>query len=296
MKRCTLLVALLASLTPLHLPAADNSDSAAIAAVGEAYVKAFNEGDAKTISSFWLPNADYIDLDGVHHRGREAITKLFTDFFAANKGVQVRIDSEALAFPTPDTAVEDGMSIVTTAQGGAPSVARYSNLFVRKDGKWLLASVRETPAAPSDRSTELGTLGWMLGDWQAVTKQGEKVLLSVEPGPNGNFLIIRRTILSNDTPVSGSVQWVAWDASAGGVRSWDFEDDGGFGESQWKQQGDAWTIDSTHTLRNGAKLTSSQTLTPNKDGSVTVSTANLAAKDLKAAPPEDLVFTHPTQK
>ena len=52
----------------------------------------------------------------------------------------------------------------------------------------------------------------------------------------------------------------------------------------------------THTLRNGAKLTSSQTLTPNKDGSVIVSTANLAAKDLKAAPPEDLVFTHPTQK
>ncbi|GAT31803.1 conserved hypothetical protein [Terrimicrobium sacchariphilum] len=296
MKRCTLILALLASLTPFRLPAADASDNAAIAAIGEAYVKAFNDGNAKAISAFWLPNADYIDLDGVHHKGREAITKLFADFFAANKGVQVRIDSEALSFPTPDTAVEDGLSVVTNAQGGAPSVARYSNLFVRKDGKWFLATVRETPAATSDRSTELGALGWMIGDWQAVTKQGEKVLLSVEPGPNGNFLIIRRTILSNDTPVSGSVQWIAWDASTGGVRSWDFEDDGGFGESQWKPQGDAWTVDSVHTLRNGTKLSSSQTLTPNKNGSVTVTTANLAAGDQKAGTPEDLVFTRPTQK
>ena len=294
MKRCTLLLALLASLTPLRLPAADSADSAAIAAVGEAYVKAFNQGDANTIAGFWLPNADYIDLDGVHHKGREAITKLFADFFAANKGAQVRIDSEALAFPTPDTAVEHGVSAVTFAQGGAPSVARYSNLFVRKDGKWFLATVRETPVAPSDRSSELGVLGWMLGEWQTVTKQGEKILLSVEPGPNGNFLIIRRTILSNDTPVSGSVQWVAWDASTGGVRSWDFEDDGGFGESQWKQQGDSWVLDSVHTLRNGTKISSSQTLTPNKDGSVTVSTGNPAAKDQKT--PDALVFTHPTQK
>ncbi len=295
MKRSTILFALLASLTPFRLPAADTaSDSAAIAALGESYVKAFNQGDAKAISEFWLPNADYIDLDGVHHKGREAITKLFADFLAANKGVQVRVDSEALSFPTPDTAVEDGLSIVTTAQGGSPSVARYSNLLVRKDGKWFLATVRETPVGRPDRSSELGALGWMLGEWQTVTKQGEKILLSVEPGPNGNFLIIRRTILSNDTPVSGSVQWVAWDASTGGVRSWDFEDDGGFGESQWKQQGDAWTLDSVHTLRNGTKITSSQTLTPNQDGSVTVSSANPAAKDQKT--PDALIFTHPAQK
>jgi uncharacterized protein (TIGR02246 family) len=82
--------------------------------------------------------------------GRPAIEKDFANLFTENKGLKLRIEVASLKFPTPDTAVEDGTTAVLAPDGTAPSRARYSNFLVKKDGQWLLASVREAAyVAPS---------------------------------------------------------------------------------------------------------------------------------------------------
>src|SRR5262249_6086097 len=46
----------------------------------EAFVAAFNQGDAKSMASFFTPNADIVDPEGRHIKGREAITKAYAKY------------------------------------------------------------------------------------------------------------------------------------------------------------------------------------------------------------------------
>src|SRR5262245_44332917 len=110
---------------------AAEGDEAAIATTAEAFVEAFDKGDAKAVAAFWTPSGDYIDQTGQLFKGREAIEEAFSQFFAENKGLKLGIESESLRFPTPDTAIEDGVSSVL-APDGMPSRARYTNVFVKK--------------------------------------------------------------------------------------------------------------------------------------------------------------------
>lgn len=267
---------------------------AEIAAVGSAYVTAFNKGDAPAVAAFWLPEGDYIDSTGSRHEGRTEIAKLFTDFFKDNAGAQLTIDSGSVRFINSDLAIEDGTTTVSLPKAGPPTTAGFSNLFVRKDGKWLLASVREFPVRQTgDRTAELAGLGWLLGPWQAATKTGEKIVLTVEPGPNDNFLVLHRSVYSGDNQVGGGMECIAWDPAQKIIRSWSFDDDGGFGESRWKPQDKTWQIETTHTLRSGSRVDEMQSLTLEKDGSVTAKSLSTSLDGKVLDPVETLKFTRP---
>ena len=76
---------------------------AAITKTAEAFVEAFQKGDAKAVASFWTPDGDYVDPTGRVLNGRPAIEKDFADLFAQNKGLKLRIEVASLKFPTLDT-------------------------------------------------------------------------------------------------------------------------------------------------------------------------------------------------
>src|SRR4051794_35716456 len=65
--------------------------AAAIHKNAEAFVDAFNRGDAKAVAAFWLVEGDYVDQEGRHLKGRKAIEEAMRGFFAENKGVTMRI-------------------------------------------------------------------------------------------------------------------------------------------------------------------------------------------------------------
>ncbi len=278
------------------LPAARASEAPdAIAKLGGAYIEAFNRGDSAAVAGFWLPNGTYTAPDGKVTAGRKAIQALFQSFFAENKGLQLAIDSESLQLVSPDVAIESGTTTVVPAKGGVPSSSRFSNTWVRTDGQWLLASVAESELPPADRSTELAPLAWLLGPWEARAKSGEKILLNVEPGPQGNYLVISRAIVTDAAQVAGGTEWIAWDPANKIIRSWSFDDDGGFGESRWSPSGDGFSLESQHTLRNGTVLNEMQSITRSEGGKVTVKSLKLTSGDAVVAPAEDLVFTRPKQ-
>src|SRR5215212_3101725 len=87
---------------------ANPADEAALLKNAEAFVAAFNKGDAKALAAFWTPDGDFTGQSGHKLTGREAIEKSFAELFAENKGVQLRIDVTGLRFVTADVAVEDG--------------------------------------------------------------------------------------------------------------------------------------------------------------------------------------------
>src|SRR5262245_61443570 len=70
----------------------DKAEEAALQKSAEAFVEAFHKGDAKALAAFWTENGDYTDQRGHRIKGREAIEKTFSDLFAENKGLKLRIN------------------------------------------------------------------------------------------------------------------------------------------------------------------------------------------------------------
>src|SRR5262249_8670714 len=110
-------------------------EETAIQKNAEAFIEAFQKGDARAVAAFWTTDGDYTDQTGRNLKGREAIEKAFQGFFAENKDLKLRIDSQSLRFVTPDVAIEDGTTEVMAPDGSPPSRARYTIVHVKKDGK-----------------------------------------------------------------------------------------------------------------------------------------------------------------
>ena len=85
-------------LTPIPLTAQDvpdqGDDEAAVRKVGAEYVETFNKRDAKTLASYWSPEAVYVNrISGEQVVGREAITAQFKSLFdtATNLNLAVNV-------------------------------------------------------------------------------------------------------------------------------------------------------------------------------------------------------------
>jgi len=192
----------------------------------KAFVEAFEKGDAKAVAAFWAEDGDYVDLSGRRLQGRPAIEDAFKDFFAENKGLKLRIDVNSVRFVTPDTAIEDGRTSVTSPDGGPPNQARYTNVHVKKSGQWVLQSVRETPYSAPGNYEHLRGLEWAIGEW--VDEEGGPEIdhATFEWSPDGNFLISTQDVTVRDTLVSRSTEWIGWDPATSQIRSWSFVADG----------------------------------------------------------------------
>jgi uncharacterized protein (TIGR02246 family) len=235
----------------------------------KAFVNAFEKGDAKAVAAFWAEDGDYVDLNGRNLQSRAAIENAFKDFFTENKGLKLRVDVNSLRFVTPDTAIEDGITSVIPPDGTPPNQARYTNVHVKKDGQWVLQSVREFPYTPPGNYEHLRGLEWAVGEWVDEGDGPEIDHTTFEWSPDGNFLISTQDATVKDTLVSRATEWIGWDPATSQVRSWSFVADGSIGENTWSNEGDQWIIKTNAILPNGKKLAATNTITRNGPDEIT---------------------------
>src|SRR6185312_4084468 len=99
-----------------------------------------NAGDAKGLAALFTDDVEIVEEDGLRYQGRELLTKSLAETFEANKGAKIALDVGSIRFLTPDSAKEEGRSIVTPVKG--PAISRpYTAFYVRRDGRWLIADV-----------------------------------------------------------------------------------------------------------------------------------------------------------
>ena len=251
------------SWTALAQPAAKGNaeQEAAILKRAEAFVEAFQKGDAKALAAFWSPDGDYTDELGRNLKGRDAIERAFADLFAENQGLKLRIDVTSLRFITPDVAIEDGTTAVLHPDNAPPSRARYTTVHVRRDGQWSLESVREAPFAPPSNYDSLRSLEWLVGDWAGAADDGHVARISFAWTDNQNFINASFATTFKNMEVTSGTQWIGWDAAAKQIRSWTFDSDGGFAEGTWTRAGDKLTIRTKAVLRDGLKLEATNIVT-----------------------------------
>ena len=237
------------------------ADKEALAKKAEAFIEVFHKADADGLAAFWTPDGDYTTRKGATLKGRDAIAKAFKEFFAENKDLKLRINSESLRFLTPDVIVEDGTTEVLAPDGTPPSAARYTIVHVKKDGDWFLGSVRDAPYVPPTNYEHLRVLEWTIGDWAAEPNKGESAHASFVWSKNQNFIVATIEATIKEVPIGGATQWIGWEPAAKGIRSWTFDDDGGIGRGAWTQEDNKWIIKTTNTLRDGKKLAATNIVT-----------------------------------
>src|SRR5436305_1017747 len=130
----------------------------------QAFIDAFNKGDAKAVAGFWTPEGDYIDQVGHKYKGRAALEKLYAKVFAERKGAKLTIHVASVRLVTPDVAIEEGMTEVTPADGGLPTTAGFTAVAVKKDGEWYFESVHDSVARPPSNTEHFADLEWLIGE------------------------------------------------------------------------------------------------------------------------------------
>lgn len=276
-----LLVALVGA--PAHVAAqpargsagkAPTAEEQAIRAGTQAYAKAYNAGDAKALAAFWTLDGDYTDEQGSEFRGRAEIEKMFEATFASQPGVKLDVQTESVRFLSPDVALETGTAWAVPTHGN-PTSARYSATLVKRDGAWLLASVRDSARVAASNAEYLRGLEWLIGQWQA-TAGDARVNVKVEWIANRNFLSRTFSTETGGKITQSGTQIIGWDPRSGEIVSWHFDSDGGFGRDRWNKRGNKWFIETSGVLRDGGASSALNSITPGDANSFTwESTARL---------------------
>ena len=224
---------------------ARNRDEQAIRAAASQYVEALRRGDTKAMLALWLPDGDIVDEFGRATPAREGIEGDAKARAArpakAEAGSNVNLTQSSIRFLTPQVAIEDGSVEVTHADKQlAPSRGRFLAMWVKGDGGWRLASLREARAQPTTVD-DLAALDGMVGDWAG---QHDKTRFDVSAHWNDKhtFLLRDLTVTHDGKVVTKAVQRIGVDPHDGKIKSWMHDADGGHGEGAWTRHGDAWVV------------------------------------------------------
>ena len=235
-------------------------DEKAIAALVAAFTKAFNAGDAAAAAATFAEDALVVDEQGERTEGRAAIRDQLAASFADNPGSTIAIETEALRFLGPDTALEEGRTTITPAGGGPPEITRFTVVYVKHDGQWLQSAVRDELAhdlTPHDRLKELE---WMVGDW-INESQDAVVHTTCKWADDGNFLVREFTMKTQGQPVLSGTQRIGWDPTRHQFKTWIFDSEGGFGEGYWTRNGDQWVIKAEGVRQDGQHASATNIIT-----------------------------------
>ncbi len=232
-----------------------SADEKAIREAGAAYRAAFAKGDVEAVAAFWTKNADLVDQAGHAFKVQAVLERARK---TAEEGGNIpppirKSETHSIRFVTPDVALEDGTFEREIAADGSHQ-GRYTAVWVKRDGKWLLDGERESPVRAEAVADPLPDLAWMVGEWTA-SGTPDSADMSCTWGPGKTYLLRQITLKpKTGTPVTAT-QWIGWDPVHEQLRSFLFDSRGGFNEGIWTNEEDAWVVHTKGITREGGRST-----------------------------------------
>jgi len=241
--------------------AADRAaDEAEIRRTAKDYLAALARGDRQALAGFWTADGDIMDESGRVITAAEATANVpaAVPNGAAPLGPVVELSNTRIRFLTADVALEDGTSRLA---GAAGPEGRFSAVWVKQQGKWRLASLREARIAAPSIPERLSDLDWLEGNWQGTTADG-LVEITAAWNPTHTFLLRDINLVRDGQVVFHGAQRIGWDPITRSIRSWVFDTDGGHGEGVWSKSGDGWVVEATGVLGDGRQTRSTTLYEP----------------------------------
>jgi uncharacterized protein (TIGR02246 family) len=246
-------------------------DERAIRAASAAYKQAVEKSDGKALTALWTTDGDIVDDAGRFLKGRDTVSVLEpppADTPPAAKP-EITISETNLRFVSPDVALEDGTVKVVPPGRFAALHGRFSATWVRHEGAWKLAALREARGDEESGPETLADLAWMVGDWTVADEAaGGKpapgkptVEMTVRWNPTHTFLLRDMKITPAGSAEAADqaihiTQRIGWDPLSKSIRSWVFSSDGGHGEAAWSRDEGSWIARTTAVLPDGSQTSS----------------------------------------
>ena len=224
---------------------------------------AFNSGDAKALVALFTPAGDYIGPLGERIEGRDELAKRFATFLAAHKELRLQITVTSVSLAGEDLAVVDAIPKVTPALQGVPAEPRATLVLVRREGRWLIQSARDTLSYVPSNYKHLQEVEWLVGDWANDTASPELASAhsTCDWTTNKSFLIRKFTVALKDGVALAGTEVIGWDPREHKIRSWDFDSNGGFGQSVWTREGNRWVVERAGLRPDGSLMSATHILT-----------------------------------
>lgn len=244
------------------------ADRAAIRAAAAAYRAALAKGDAAAVKAAWTADADIVDGRGQRLRPADIAPVDAGPTAASGPRPEVAVGETTIRFLTGDVALEDGTADIVLPGTQTAIEGWFSALWVRRDGAWKLAGVRESERPIVSDANMLVDLDWMVGDWVVIVDEpaGKKEGGRPAAAPEMEMSVrwdAGRAFLVRDVRVAGAGteegdadvvhvhQRIGWDPVVKRIRSWSFSSDGSRGEATWFRDGGSWVIVQTGNLPGG---------------------------------------------
>ena len=254
-------------------PPAASAEEKPIRDLVDAFAKAYSAPDLKALAACFADEANVVDSAGETTRGKPAVVEMYASSFEENPNLKLEPKVQEIRFLTPDVARVEGQTRLTPHTGDASEFTRFSSLVVKRDGKWLVAEIREYPVPVEDVSSydRLKELEWMVGDW-VDESESVKASSNVRWADNKSFLIRTYQVeVKGEKATSGTV-FIGWDPQTGQIKSWLFDAEGGHGEGLWTRTGEKeWVVKAQGVLRDGRPTSATQIHTVLNNDSVKTS-------------------------
>lgn len=267
MKIIAFLASISAALAVSHAEtAAENSpEKTAVMSIDRAFEAAYAKADAKAVADFFIEDAHYTSDDGRTFDGRTAIEDNIRAAFAKNNEAKLAITLDSVRLLAPDVLLERGSTTVT-AKDGETNGALYTAVYVKKDGKWKISQLVETPQLGATAHGQLSQLGWLVGDWEDADKGDDLTVRSQYIwARGGNFLTRNVTVKRGGETILEGWQIIGWDPVEGSIRSWTFDDEGGFSEGRLTREGNRWLQRETGVTAEGSRTAADNTFSKVSD-------------------------------
>jgi uncharacterized protein (TIGR02246 family) len=231
-------------------------------------------GDAKGLAACWTAGGDFAGPSGERIEGRHEIAKAFQELFATRKNRNVKLQVASLRLASEDLVLLDMIAQVKpVATESTTEDSLLSVVLVKRDGRWLIESARETATNDSSPAQHLKPLEWLVGNWgdKASAKEGGLVMQSTcDWTVNRAFLIRKFKVEGRADVVRAGTEIIGWDPRTRRIRSWVFDSDGGFGDNVWIRDGDRWIVRHTGVRPDGSEASATNILTVVDADTVTV--------------------------
>ena len=256
-------------------PAANRKvDEEAIRKAEAKYIEAAKQNDTKAMSAAWTAEGDYINAAGVRTKARDLIGQAVPSPDAASLLNDVKIKSSTLRLVTPEVAIEDGVTD-TGADGFAGDAVRFTAVWVKQNGRWLLDSLRESPApaidlaAPAEVRNDLSELAFLAGDWTGSLGVSTYEF-SAKFSEDKTVLVREFEVRNGERLTTDGTQYITLDRETGEISSKSVDSAGTRASCVWTRDADGtWHGDSVAETSDGRQLESSNYYIPNPDGTWT---------------------------
>lgn len=205
------------------------------------FVELYNAHQPDALAALFAKDARMVFRDGTEINGQAEIAASFQAAFAADPKCAISVVVDSIRFLTSDVAVEEGHTSDFPDGETLAARSRYTVLHLKKDGVWVMQSVRVEEEESLSSFRDLQPLAWLVGEWIDEGRT-ENVESTIHWDENKSFLIEEFKVVREGNVVLKGTQRIGWDPQAKQIRSWIFDSAGGFAEATWAGVEDAWVV------------------------------------------------------